>query len=138
MFAPKHPAFKGISKITKIEPNISCKKQECSLTCGMVNLESLSQALQLSEAERLNNQQNACIKLRQVLSPLLLSHFDKLISEKVETETRNKLPLAERNSFGKAFLQTYNLWRSVPAVQPLEFCAGSHRLDLGESIDGIS
>lgn len=50
------------------------------------------------------------IKLRDVLSPAVLDHYGREISREVAERSRHYQPLAERDTYGKAFLQISNLW----------------------------
>jgi ectoine hydroxylase-related dioxygenase (phytanoyl-CoA dioxygenase family) len=54
---------------------------------------------------------DGCITLGEVLPPAVLAHFRAVITplcHRLATDTR---PLAERGTYGKAFLQAMNLWR---------------------------
>lgn len=55
------------------------------------------------------------IKLSEVLSPEILAHYGAEISREVAERSRHYKPIAERNTYGKAFLQICNLW-TVNAV----------------------
>ena len=65
--------------------------------------------------------QNKFIKLKQVLDRASLQHFDRIISYKVKELNEVALPLAERTTYGKAFLQIFNLWREDEAIKELVF-----------------
>jgi len=66
-------------------------------------------------------QQNACIKIKQVLPSEVVNHFNSIISEKVAELNQLKTPLANRDTYGKAFLQLFNLWREGDAIKELIF-----------------
>ena len=53
--------------------------------------------------------ENGYIKLRQVFSAELLEHYRVHISAKVAELSVNKLPLDQRSTYDKAFLQVGNL-----------------------------
>ena len=55
------------------------------------------------------------IKLSDVLPAEVLAHYGAEISREVAERSRGYQPLAERNTYGKAFLQICNLW-TVNAV----------------------
>ncbi|MFW6598407.1 phytanoyl-CoA dioxygenase family protein [Propionibacteriaceae bacterium Y2011] len=59
---------------------------------------------------------NGYIKLRQVIDPAQLEHFGPLITQQVIALNTQDVPLAERDTYGKAFLQIENLWRHDEAV----------------------
>jgi ectoine hydroxylase-related dioxygenase (phytanoyl-CoA dioxygenase family) len=50
------------------------------------------------------------IKLKQVLSPETLAQFGAVITAEVLERSKHYEPLAERSTYGKAFLQIMNLW----------------------------
>ena len=64
---------------------------------------------------------NGYLKLRQVLSPGLLEHFRRIIHERVAELSRDALPIEQRNTYGKAFLQIMNLWTKSPEVKQFVF-----------------
>ncbi|MFN8303771.1 MAG: phytanoyl-CoA dioxygenase family protein [Saprospiraceae bacterium] len=61
------------------------------------------------------------IKLKQVLSPGILDFFNQRISQKVAELSVGVPPLETRNTYGKAFLQLFNLWREDPLIRSLVF-----------------
>jgi ectoine hydroxylase-related dioxygenase (phytanoyl-CoA dioxygenase family) len=66
-------------------------------------------------------QQNNYIKLKDVLDAASLAFFQDHITQ-VVLELQQKLPdLNARDTYGKAFLQAFNLWRKNPSVVPLVF-----------------
>ena len=50
------------------------------------------------------------VKLKQVLDSKTLQYFNSIISKKVEEDNTMTTPLEERSTYGKAFLQIFNLW----------------------------
>lgn len=65
---------------------------------------------------------NGFIKLRQVLDADVVAHFNNVISRKVGELNDVHTPLAERSTYGKAFLQLFNLWREDAEIRRLVFC----------------
>jgi ectoine hydroxylase-related dioxygenase (phytanoyl-CoA dioxygenase family) len=57
------------------------------------------------------------VKLRDVLSPALLASYEPEITGKVIELNTQQVPLAERDTYGRAFLQVENLWRHSPVVE---------------------
>jgi ectoine hydroxylase-related dioxygenase (phytanoyl-CoA dioxygenase family) len=57
------------------------------------------------------------IKLKDVLSPDVLAFFGDKITEKVHELRKEKAPLEERSTYGKAFLQVTNIWRNSAVVE---------------------
>ncbi|MGA0317549.1 MAG: hypothetical protein ACO3LB_07680 [Flavobacteriaceae bacterium] len=53
--------------------------------------------------------ENAYIKLKEVLYPATLAHYNRVISKKVNELNQQKFPLKQRDTYGKAFLQLFNL-----------------------------
>jgi ectoine hydroxylase-related dioxygenase (phytanoyl-CoA dioxygenase family) len=56
------------------------------------------------------------IKLKDVLSSRTLAHYGKEISAKVRELNTMHLPMEQRSTYQKAFLQVMNLWRSSQIV----------------------
>lgn len=66
-------------------------------------------------------EQNRFIKLKQVLNKETLDCFNKAISAKVEKMNTVSTALEERSTYGKAFLQIFNLWCQDELVKELIF-----------------
>jgi ectoine hydroxylase-related dioxygenase (phytanoyl-CoA dioxygenase family) len=66
-------------------------------------------------------QKNRYIKLKQVLNEETLDFFNKAITERVEKMNTVETPLEQRSTYGKAFLQLFNLWREDEVVKQLIF-----------------
>ena len=62
------------------------------------------------------------IKLKQVLSPEVLEHYGKIITAEVFRLNTMHLPIAQRDTYNKAFLQVGNIWTKNATVK--EFCWG--------------
>jgi len=65
--------------------------------------------------------ENGYIKLKHVLSPALLKHYRKIISERVAELSTDAVPLEQRSTYGKAFLQIMNLWTRSEEVKEFVF-----------------
>jgi ectoine hydroxylase-related dioxygenase (phytanoyl-CoA dioxygenase family) len=65
--------------------------------------------------------QNAFIKLKEVLDIETISYFNDIISAKTAELNNAVIPLAERDTYGKAFLQIFNLWREDSQIKELIF-----------------
>lgn len=61
------------------------------------------------------------IKLKEVLNAETLEFFNKAITERVNLMNENTTPLEERTTYGKAFLQLFNLWQEDELVKELIF-----------------
>ena len=66
-------------------------------------------------------QTNRFIKLKQVLNPETVDYFNNVISQKVEEMNTNTISLEERDTYGKSFLQLFNLWREDERIKALVF-----------------
>ena len=47
----------------------------------------------------------------------MIAHFNEAITQSVNQLTQEKKPLAQRSTYGKAFLQLMNLWRTNEVIQ---------------------
>lgn len=65
--------------------------------------------------------QNGYVKLKHVLSPALLEHYRCAIAARVAELSADVLPMEQRNTYGKAFLQVMNLWTKSDAVKEFVF-----------------
>ena len=76
----------------------------------------------LSDAQIAFFRKNGFIKLSQVLSPELLEHYGREINRLTLELNTQTLPLEQRNTYDKAFLQVMNMWLSSERVR--EFVLG--------------
>ncbi|HEV3324050.1 MAG TPA: phytanoyl-CoA dioxygenase family protein [Puia sp.] len=81
---------------------------------------------------------NRFIKLKQVLNAETLHFFNDAITKRVDLLNTESTPLAERTTYGKAFLQLFNLWREDEVVKTLIFSKRLARIasELME-VDGV-
>ena len=66
-------------------------------------------------------QENGYIKLRHVLTPDLLKYFQVEITKKVRELNTQHLPMGQRSTYAKAFLQVMNLWTESRLVRRFVF-----------------
>lgn len=64
-------------------------------------------------------QKNKFIKLKQVFSAETIELFNKIITEEVDRLNIGNVPLDKRDTYGKAFLQIFNLWRENGKIKEL-------------------
>ncbi len=64
---------------------------------------------------------NQFIKLRQVLQEETLLFFNNCITQAVARLNSSSLPLEKRSTYGKAFIQLFNLWREQEDIKRLVF-----------------
>lgn len=61
------------------------------------------------------------IKLKDVLDEETLNYYNVIISNKVDELNDVEVPLEERSTYGKAFLQLFNLWVQDAVIKELVF-----------------
>lgn len=66
-------------------------------------------------------QANRFIKLKQVFDRETIEYFNQVISAQVEVMNKVKTKVDERDTYGKAFLQLFNVWRENDEVKALVF-----------------
>ncbi|NHM07432.1 phytanoyl-CoA dioxygenase family protein [Flavobacterium sp. CYK-4] len=66
-------------------------------------------------------QENCYIKLKKVLPSEIVDYFNNEISKKVAALSAHVAPIEQRNTYGKAFLQLFNLWENSDVIQKLVF-----------------
>lgn len=66
-------------------------------------------------------QKNRYIKLKQVLNEETLEFFNQAITARVSQMNTGQTALEERSTYGKAFLQIFNLWTADETVKELIF-----------------
>jgi ectoine hydroxylase-related dioxygenase (phytanoyl-CoA dioxygenase family) len=64
---------------------------------------------------------NRFIKLREVLDEETLAYFNKAVGREVARLQTEDRPIGARDTYGKAFLQLFNLWRQNEDVKALVF-----------------
>lgn len=64
---------------------------------------------------------NRFIKLKQVFDAATLSFFNEAITSRVNLMNTMQVPFEQRSTYGKAFLQLFNLWREDEAVKEFVF-----------------
>jgi ectoine hydroxylase-related dioxygenase (phytanoyl-CoA dioxygenase family) len=79
----------------------------------------LAQPYRVSSEQVAFFRQNRFIKLKQVLSPEVMAFFNEIISEKVAQMNKETRSLDDRSTYGKAFLQLFNLWLEDERIKAL-------------------
>ncbi len=77
----------------------------------------LDQHYQLNAEDIQAFRENGFIKLKKVFSPELIAHYNELITGKVIELNTMHLPMEERNTYEKAFLQVMNIWRDSDEIK---------------------
>jgi ectoine hydroxylase-related dioxygenase (phytanoyl-CoA dioxygenase family) len=65
--------------------------------------------------------QNGFVKLKNVLFPEAIAYLNETISNEVKRLNTQHLPLEERDTYGKAFLQIMNIWTKSEPVKEIVF-----------------
>jgi hypothetical protein len=65
--------------------------------------------------------ENGFVKLKHVLSPETIRYMDETISAEVVRLNTQHLPMEERDTYGKAFLQIMNIWTKSALVKEIVF-----------------
>ncbi|MFK7937414.1 MAG: phytanoyl-CoA dioxygenase family protein [Saprospiraceae bacterium] len=87
----------------------------------MTHFKILNAPFTLTEEQISFYKKNKFIKVKQVLDAATVRHFNEVISQKVDELNQNDVPLEQRNTYGKAFLQLMNLWREDEEIKKLIF-----------------
>ncbi len=98
--------------------------------------QQLDAPFQLTKEQIAFYEENGYIKLRHVLSPELLEHYRKIINQRVAELSADALPMDQRDTYGKAFLQIMNLWTESPTVK--EFVFGKRLARIAAELMGVS
>ena len=64
---------------------------------------------------------NKYIKLKHVFNSETIDKYNQIIGEEVEKLNTEERPLEARDTYGKAFLQLFNLWRTNEEIKKLIF-----------------
>jgi len=83
--------------------------------------EFLNQPYSLNQDQINFYQKNRFIKLKQVLNPETVQYFNEVISKQVAEMNQEYRALEERSTYGKAFLQLFNLWAENPLIKEFIF-----------------
>ncbi|SNY99890.1 phytanoyl-CoA dioxygenase family protein [Flagellimonas pacifica] len=86
-----------------------------------MNLDVLYEPYVLSDKQLDFYGKNSFIKIKEVLSPKIIDYFNTVISAKVDEMNTQTLPLEKRDTYGKAFLQIFNLWTQDERIRELLF-----------------
>jgi ectoine hydroxylase-related dioxygenase (phytanoyl-CoA dioxygenase family) len=82
----------------------------------------------LTEAQIASFRTEGFIKLKNVLSPQVLAHYGREITAKVRELNTQHLPMEQRNTYQKAFLQVSNIWTKSEVVKEFVFSKRLARL----------
>lgn len=83
--------------------------------------EELDSSYQITKEQVSFYNENGYIKLKQVLSAELLEHYRQRVQARVAELSADAVPLEQRSTYGKAFLQIMNLWTESNDVKEFVF-----------------
>lgn len=81
----------------------------------------LDESFLLSDVQINFFKENGFIKLKNVFSPEVIAYLNETISNEVQRLNTQHLPLEERDTYGKAFLQVMNIWTRSEPVKEIVF-----------------
>ena len=84
-------------------------------------MDALAKPYQLTQDQIQFYQKNRFIKLKQVFDEETISFYSDAIGKRVALMNDQNTPLEERSTYGKAFLQLFNLWREDEVVKEFIF-----------------
>ena len=64
---------------------------------------------------------NNFINIKNVFSEAVINNYNEIISKKVDSLNIQKIELSKRDTYGKAFLQLFNLWQKDKKIKELVF-----------------
>ncbi len=101
-------------------------------------IDFLNEPYTLSDTQIAFYQEHRFIKLKHVLNEATLAYFNEVITEVVNKMNSTHTSLEERTTYGKAFLQLFNLWLEDERVKQLIFSKrlGKIAADLMQ-VDGV-
>ena len=82
---------------------------------------ALAKPFQLTPVQIEFYQQNRFIKLKQVFDEETILFFNDAIGKRVASMNDQSTPLEQRSTYGKAFLQLFNLWKEDEVVKEFVF-----------------
>lgn len=83
--------------------------------------EGLAKPFKLTDEQIQFYQKNRFIKLKQVFDEETISFFNHVITNRVALMNTDSTPMDQRSTYGKAFLQLFNLWREDELVKTFIF-----------------
>jgi ectoine hydroxylase-related dioxygenase (phytanoyl-CoA dioxygenase family) len=81
----------------------------------------LRQPYELTQDQINFYQRNRFIKLKNMLNAETLQYYAEVITDKVNEMNKETRSLQERSTYGKAFLQLFNLWREDERIREFVF-----------------
>ncbi len=98
--------------------------------------EQLDAPFPLTSDQKRSYAEHGFLKLKHVFSPEVLEHYRRIIHTRVAELSADTVPLEQRTTYGKAFLQIMNLWTESPDVR--EFVFGKRLARIAAELMGVS
>ncbi len=86
-----------------------------------MNLSILNESFDLKQEQIEFYEKNAFVKIKDVFPSEITMYFNAVISETVSEFNKVDTPIDERDTYGKAFLQLFNLWTEDEEIKKLIF-----------------
>ena len=86
-------------------------------------MDELRDEYPLTDEQIARYRRDGFVKLSDVLSPAVLDTYGAEFTRLVRELNRQTLPIEERNTYGKAFLQITNLWEHSEKVKEFVLCS---------------
>lgn len=99
-------------------------------------VKSSDEVYPLSEKQIEFFRENGFVKLKNVLSPEELAVWERTVSQEVKRLNTQHLPIEQRDTYGKAFLQITNIWTKSAAVKELVF--NQHMARIAAELMGVT
>ena len=90
-------------------------------TSGISLQPQLDQPYLITPQQQAYFRTNGYIKLKEVLSPEILAYYGNIITDCVKRLNTQNLPMSQRNTYQRAFLQIMNIWRKDEIVREFVF-----------------
>lgn len=84
-------------------------------------LQELDAAYSLQKEQIDFYRENGFVKLKQVFTAKTLTYLNEIVSAEVKRLNTQHLPIEQRDTYGKAFLQIMNIWTKSDPVRQLVF-----------------
>jgi ectoine hydroxylase-related dioxygenase (phytanoyl-CoA dioxygenase family) len=103
-----------------------------------MDLSAINKPFNLSKSQIDFYSEHAFIKIKEVFPSEIIEYFNEIISKKIAEIHQTSVPFSDRNTYGKAFLQLFNLWKEDKQIKELVFCKRLAQLaaDLMQ-VDGV-
>ena len=80
--------------------------------------------------------QDGYIKIKDVLTPDVIDYYGPLITSEVHRLNKMHLPIEQRDTYNKAFLQVGNIWCENETIK--EFCWGKRLARMAKELLGVT